>query len=222
MVLPVGIWRGPAVTRRHVLQWLGAVAVVTLQPGVVCREVRAATRPLAPYGFLNTDELAILDAAADAILPTDDLPGAREIGIVDYVQSLLSYMPGSDANCDRYVNAADVTAVEGKLFGQYVACPDGGDVNGDGTVGADDVRAAEVAAFRARPMFAAGPFSGRHPQPHFPVGATSCGTCHGPGGGGGMRSTAGVETVDVYPPAAFRQFLPMNRLQRCKRVTKPM
>jgi hypothetical protein len=204
-------------TRRRLLQLMAAAGAVALHPRLLGR-VSAGGTPsaaLPPYGFLTADELQILDAVTALILPSDERPGAREVGVVDYVQSLLSFLPGSDANCDRLVTVADLTAVEAKALGQFLRCPEGGDVDGDGAVDAADVRAAEAAAFRARPAFAGGPFSGRHPQPHFPIGATPCAVCHGAGATTAAGAAAPrTATVDVFPPDAFREFLPLNRLQR--------
>lgn len=207
---------GLILSRRRLLQLIAGAGVAALQPRLLARVVAGMTPgAVSPsYGFLDGEELTILDAATSVILPSDERPGAHEIGVVSYIQSLLSFLPGSDANCDRYVSVADLTAVEHKALGQFLGCPQGGDVNGDGAVDRDDVAAAEAAIFQARPMFAGGPFSGRNPQPHFPIGETACVVCHGANGGeqtdGGG---AGAGTVDVYPPDAFRQFLPMSRVQ---------
>jgi hypothetical protein len=208
-------WPDVRLTRRRALQLLGAAAAAGLLPPLALRRAAASSAVLPPYGFLTTDELAILEAATAVILPTDDRPGAREIGVVDYIQSLLSFLPGSDANCDRHVGAADLIAVHATVAGRPLTCATGGDVDGDGVADTADVRAAEAAIFRARPMFAAGPYSGRNPQAHFPIGRTPCQACHGAraGGTGGGGGT-GPEKVLLYPPAAFRQFYPMNRLQR--------
>jgi hypothetical protein len=204
-------------TRRRLLQLAAAAAAVAVHPRLLSRVVAggAALPALPPYGFLTADELAILDAATALILPSDARPGAREIGVVDYIQSLLSFLPGSDANCDRLVTAADLTAVEIKALGQAVACPSGGDVDGNGSVDGGDSRAAEAAAFRARPAFAGGPFSGRNPQPHFAVGDTPCSACHGAdhATAPGTSGSRAAPTVELYPPNAFREFLPLNRLQ---------
>ena len=209
-------WNHMPLTRRHVLQLMAGAAAGALHPRLLARAgTTGAVAEAAARGFLTSDELVILDAATAAILPTDDLPGARDIGVVDYIQSLLTFMPGTDANCDRFVTAADVTAIVTQAHGQAPRCADAGDVNGDGAVDPADVLAAEAAPFAARPMFGGGPFSGRNPQPHFPVGTTPCAQCHGarpssaPTGG-----TAATETVTLYPPNAFAQFTPLNRLQR--------
>lgn len=205
-----------SINRRRMLQLMAAAAAAALHPRLLARAGAAGPAGHAPYGFLTAEELRILDAATAAILPSNGGTGAREVGVVGYVQNMLSFLPGADANCDRQVNVADVTAVEQKVLGQYLGCPEGGDVDGNDAIDRDDLGAAEAAAFRARPMFAGGPFSGRHPQPHFPVGQTPCSVCHGAhdGRAAGAGAAAGPGQVLLYPPAAFREFTPMNRLQQ--------
>jgi len=84
------------ITRRHVLQLMAGTAAVALHPSLLARAgTTAAAGGVAARGFLTSDELVILDAATAAILLTDDLPGARDIGVVDYIQSLLTFMPGT-------------------------------------------------------------------------------------------------------------------------------
>jgi len=196
------------------LRLLAAGTGAALLPAIPWQRTLATTGSAASSPFLTSAELAILDAATAAIVPTDGTPGARECGVVDYIQSLLSYLPGSDANCDRHVNAADVTATILALNGTGGACPDGGDGDGSGIVDATDVTVAESAVFRARPVFAGGPFSGREPQPHFDTGDTACLVCHGIAGGGAGAAAAAAGTVDNYPPDFFREFLPLPRLRR--------
>ncbi len=207
-------------SRRQVLRLLAASAGgATLLRLPLTRA--ASTTSTASYGFLTSDELAILDAATAVIIPTapinpGSLPvGARECGVVDYIQGMLSFMPGSDVNCDRTVGAADFTAAVMGLNGPRRGCR-GGDVDGDGAVDANDVIAAESAVFAARPVHGGGPFSGRHPQPHFPTGSTPCQLCHvapiqqAPAP---MMARSAASTVDNYPPDYFTQFLPLPRLQ---------
>lgn len=204
-------------TRRQVLRLLAAGSGAALLPAPLLRRALAGTaRAASPLPFLSAQELAILDAATAVIVPTDGQPGARECGVIDYIQSLLSYMPGSDANCDRHVNAADVAATILALDGPRTDCPDGGDVDGNGLVDSTDVSVAESAVFRARPVFAGGPFSGRQPQPHFDTGSTPCEVCHGIAGAAGSASgmAAAAGTVDNYPPDSFREFLALPRLRR--------
>src|SRR5512139_2846631 len=200
--------------RRRMLQLMAAASAVALHPRLLTRIAVAAPSPaLPPHGFLNAEELAILDAAMAQILPTDGRLGAREIGVVDYVQGLLSFMPGSDANCDRRVNAADIVAIVQKSNGEDAGCAAGGDVDGDANADEADVVAAEAAVFRARPTIAGGPFSARQPQSHFPIDMP-CHFCHGavelPSG---LAAGGGSGNVDLYPPNAFREFVPLTRLQ---------
>ncbi len=115
-------------SRRRLLQLMAAATgTLALRPTLLAR---IAAAPEAPdpglYGFLTADERAILEAAVETILPSDRyLPGAKEIGVADYIQSLLSFLPGSDANCDRYVGAADLIAVEAKALGHSLGCTAG-------------------------------------------------------------------------------------------------
>ncbi|HSP99293.1 MAG TPA: gluconate 2-dehydrogenase subunit 3 family protein [Candidatus Dormibacteraeota bacterium] len=204
-------WQSPlrlVLTRRRLLQLLAGTGVLAVQPRLLAR--LAAPARSGSYGFLTADELATLDAVTALILPTDQRPGAREIGVVDYIQSLLSFLPGSDANCDQLVTAADLTAIAAHAPG--AGCT-GGDVDGDGAVDARDAQAGASAVYGARPAFGGGPFSGRQAQPHFDIGDTPCGECHGAKGDGGHAVPAPGGGVDAYPPNAFRLFPPMNRLQ---------
>jgi hypothetical protein len=201
-------------SRRQVLGLVatGAAAMLVRPPSV-----RAALASSPAHGFLTSDELAILDAATAHIVPTDSHPGARECGVVDYIQSMLSFMPGSDANCDRRVNAADVTGTAAILGGHSSACRHGGDVDGNGVVDAGDVVAAEAAVFQARPVDAGGPFSGRQPQEHFSTGTMPCYVCHSAPAphAAGAAAVAGraQSTVNNYPPDFFTEFLPLSRLR---------
>lgn len=212
-------WEGGRLSRRQVLRLMAAAttAATVLRPKVAAWSAfRAGIASEPAHGFLTAQEMAILDAAMARILPADERPGAREIGVVDYVQSLLSYMPGSDANCDRRVNAADVVAVVRWATGESGGCGAGGDVNGDASVDETDVVAAEAAVFRARPVFAGGPFSGRQPQDHSfsPIGSTPCHVCHGATSQQTGADAGTPAAAEAYPPNAFREFVPLNRLQR--------
>lgn len=201
------------ISRRELLRVMAAGAAVALLPA---RRVSAAYgTPPSAAGFLTTEEAAILEAAAARIIPTDSQPGARECGAADYIQSMLNFMPGSDANCDRGVNAADLTATVLAAQGHRPGCPLGGDADGSGAVDAADAATAEAAVFGAHPVYAGGPFSDRQPQAHFPTESTPCHVCHGaplPEGSSAATRRA-VTTVDLYSPNFFRQFLPMSRLQ---------
>ena len=200
-------------SRRELLRVMAAGALTALVPA---RRVPAAYGTTLPAArFLTTEEAAILEAAVAHIIPTDSQPGARECGAADYIQSMLSFLPGSDANCDRRVNAADLTATVLAAHGHRPSCPLAGDVDGSGVVDAADAVRAEGAVFGAQPVYAGGPFSGRQPQAHFPIGSTSCYVCHGapPQQPSAATRSAALASVDVYPPNFFTQFLPLPRLQ---------
>jgi len=206
-----------ALNRRELLRLMAAGAAAAVLPLRYAIGTAGSTpRPPLPHGFLSTDELLMLDAATAHIVPTDSQPGARECGVVDYIQSMLSFMPGSDANCDRRVSAADLTATVLRLNGTSSACAGGGDADGNGSVDAADLGTAESAVFNARPVFAGGPFSNRNPQPHFLTGGTACQVCHvAPAQQGSATVPAIVlPTRDYYPPDFFTEFLALPRLQQ--------
>jgi len=180
-----------ALSRRQVLKLAGATSLI-----LPLRRLAAQPPHLTGQGvarpFLGQREYRDLEAATARIIPTDDLPGAREAHVVDYIQGLLSALPAADANCDAHRGAADFTAILLQLDG-FVdpACP-GADVNADGMITSADARSAEIALFEAKPIFAGGPFSGRQPFGDF--------------------ATGGI--TNRLPRNAFEDFLPLNRLQR--------
>jgi len=191
----------------------GAAAI--LPAGVVRAASPGTSVTLPAYGFLTSGELAILDAATAHIVPTDDQPGARECGVIDYIQNMLTFMPGSDANCDHHVTAADITATVLSTRAANAACPGGGDVDGSGSVDAADAVAAEAAVFNAKPVYGGAPFSDRNPQSHFPTGTTGCIVCHGaaPQTGAAFALAARSTKVDNYAPDFFMEHLPLPRLR---------
>lgn len=182
--------------RRRFLQGAVMASGTLLAP----RLVRAGAGAPALPGFLRDDEYRVLEALTARIVSSDDgSPGARECGVADYVQGLLSAFPGADANSDGRVDAADLAAVA-----LAAGSGDGpADVDGDGRVGERD-RVTTVAsifggpvlagppAFAGRPLFAGGPFSDRNPFPDPATGTPS----------------------DRFPDNAFRRATPLTRLQR--------
>jgi hypothetical protein len=94
-------------SRRQFLKWAGAVGAAAALPAA-CSSVPPATTPadmlladaaadaLADAGppvlptFLTADERSLLSALADHVLPPDDAPGGAALGVVDYVERLLT------------------------------------------------------------------------------------------------------------------------------------
>jgi hypothetical protein len=183
-----------ALTRRQVLQ-LGAAGAATL-----VLPVRRAGATIAgdPAPFLTVDEYTTLEAVTARILPTDALPGAREAGVADYIQALLSLPFAGDANCDGWLSSADLTAVATQLGPADAARCRTADANADGSVDDGDRDANRAAFFgeqrvaAAARAFAGGPFSGRQPFGDFSTG----------------------DVTDTFPPNSFTSFLPLNRLQQ--------
>ena len=179
-------------TRRQLLRLgaAGGVVLLLAPPGWSFAPSATEAGPLTP--FLSESELALVEAASARIIPTDSLPGAREAGVADYIQGLLSQLPFVDANCDGQRSAADFTALlQRQGTSASEGCP-GADVNGDGTVDGADLQSAEPAFFDARPVFAGGPFSGRQPFGDFASG----------------------EITATFPAPSVDNFIPLTRLQR--------
>ncbi|MBX3026660.1 gluconate 2-dehydrogenase subunit 3 family protein [bacterium] len=187
-----------AVRRRRFLQGVAVASGALLAPRWARRAGATAPAPLA--GFLSDEQYRAVEALTARLVSADDgQPGARECGVADYVQGLLSAFPGADANADGRVSAADLTAVGLATGGS----DPNADANGDGVVDDGD-RATTVAslfggpvlagppAFAGRPIFAGGPFSDRNPYPDARTGTPS----------------------NDFPANAFASALPLSRLQR--------
>lgn len=189
-------WPHARVTRRQFVQG-AAVATSAVLFARATRWARALELP-APQGFLCEAELRVVDAFTARLVPTDDSPGARDAGVVDYIQGLLSAFPGADANADGRTSAADLTTVIGALG----STDPNADVDETGVVDAADVALTRSSifgtvlagppAFAGRPLFAGGPFSGRTPFPDPATGTPS----------------------DQFPPNAFANPLPLPRVKR--------
>lgn len=178
-------------SRRQVLKLAGALTFAAPLRRVAAQPPRLTMQGVA-RPFLGQREYRDLEAVTARIIPTDDLPGAREAHVVDYIQGLLSALPAADANCDGGRSAADFTAILLQLDGPADPACSGADVTHDGMISATDARSAEVALFEAKPIFAGGPFSGRQPFGDFATGAIT----------------------NNLPRNSFEDFLPLNRLQR--------
>lgn len=167
-----------SLSRRRFLQ--GAAAATSLLALPRAARLARAVDAAPAAGFLSADEYAVVEAITARIVSNDDgTTGARECGVADYVQGLLSAFPGADANRDGQVSAADLTAVALAAGTDDAAA----DANGDGAVDEAD-RALTTAsifgsvlvgapAFDGRPIFAGGPFSDRNPYPDPATGTPS-------------------------------------------------
>jgi len=69
--------------------WLTADAPKLL--AAAAHATRAArARPPAPFQFLTPDQAEDLDAATSQLMPSDDLPGAREAHVVHFIDTALA------------------------------------------------------------------------------------------------------------------------------------
>ncbi len=84
-------------TRRQVLQWGAAGALVALYPSLwACGgpvELKAPGRGR----FLDAEETATIEAATGRLIPEDSDPGAVSARVVDYIEGLLSAFSDYDA-----------------------------------------------------------------------------------------------------------------------------
>src|SRR4051812_35808488 len=74
-------------SRREVLEWAAATAAVAALPG--CGPKPTPPPPAGPT-YLTGGERSALSALVDAVLPADDTPGASQLGVVDFIDRLLT------------------------------------------------------------------------------------------------------------------------------------
>ncbi len=79
---------GTPVRRRRVLKMIAGAALVTLDVLLLPRLGRA--RRARRGRFFTRHQHATIEAATARFFPTDDAPGAREAGVVDYIDTLLA------------------------------------------------------------------------------------------------------------------------------------
>jgi len=85
-------------TRRRCCNWRRPVAQCSWSQPDACGAASdgAAAEPIT--GFLSADQRAILDAATARLFPSDTTAGAREAGVVDYIDGSSTRLPSADAN----------------------------------------------------------------------------------------------------------------------------
>jgi hypothetical protein len=75
------------VGRRRVLQWVGTTACASALPTFT---FGCGASPPAQTGYFSDTDAAVLNALADAIIPPDDAPGGSQLGVVNYISTLLT------------------------------------------------------------------------------------------------------------------------------------
>jgi hypothetical protein len=83
----------PIVTRRELLGWASAATAISLPPLAGCTSSpspAAAPKSTPMPSFFTSEDAAILNALADAVLPPDDLVGGSALGVVSYIETLLT------------------------------------------------------------------------------------------------------------------------------------
>jgi gluconate 2-dehydrogenase gamma chain len=118
----------PAFSRRAFLRASGGLAggsLLALQfPALLAVAEAAAAAQAAGAAFANLSplEAAALEAIAARIIPTDDTPGAREAGVIHFIDRALGdFMAGSAGELRAGVASLDALALateEGKPFAE--------------------------------------------------------------------------------------------------------
>ncbi|MBX7100829.1 MAG: gluconate 2-dehydrogenase subunit 3 family protein [Myxococcaceae bacterium] len=75
-------------SRREVLAWVSGAAAASALPA--CAPSSAPVPPVVFPRFLTDAERGALGALVDAVLPPDDLPGASALGVVEFIDRLLT------------------------------------------------------------------------------------------------------------------------------------
>jgi gluconate 2-dehydrogenase gamma chain len=92
-------------TRRELLAGLGAAgAAWVLKDALAVQDALAYARsavqqqPPPRFTALTAEEAAVLEAAADRIIPPDDLPGAKAAGVIHFLDRAFSTFAKNDLN----------------------------------------------------------------------------------------------------------------------------
>jgi hypothetical protein len=83
--------------RRELFRWLGAVAAARALPACSSSSGTHVTMPPPKASFLTTQQQQALAALADYVFPPDDQPGGSALGVVSYVETLLTALDGDTA-----------------------------------------------------------------------------------------------------------------------------
>jgi hypothetical protein len=74
--------------RRRLLQWAGGAVGASALPGLAGGCSTSSTPK--STGYFSDSDAAVLEALADAVIPPDDLPGGSQLGVVSYIETLLT------------------------------------------------------------------------------------------------------------------------------------
>lgn len=116
---------GNAVSRRDVLAALlaGAAVAATWSTSSAAAALQAAGAPAAKRAALSADEMAVLSAAAQVIVPATATPGAREAGVPQFIGALFSgWMSDDEAALFRNGLAGLDASAQARYQRGYAAC----------------------------------------------------------------------------------------------------
>ncbi|MYM34513.1 gluconate 2-dehydrogenase subunit 3 family protein [Duganella sp. FT94W] len=116
---------GAGVSRRDVLAALlaGAAVTATWTTSSAIAAIEAAGGPAAKRPGLSADEMALLSAAAQVIVPATDTPGAQEAGVPHFVGALVAGWMNDDEAALFRKGLADLDASARARYQRgYAAC----------------------------------------------------------------------------------------------------
>lgn len=116
---------GEGVSRRDVLAALlaGAAAAATWTKSSAAAALQAAGAPAAKRAALTSDEMAVLSAAAQVIVPATETPGAQEAGVPQFIGALFSgWMTDDEAAVFRNGLAGLDASAHARFQRGYAAC----------------------------------------------------------------------------------------------------
>jgi hypothetical protein len=99
------------VERRDLVRALGAVAAFALMPRTARAAWERVAAPDAPLGALRADQSALVAAAADAIIPRTDTPGATDVGVPAFIDVIVAEYYGDD---ERAAFLAGLDAIDSR------------------------------------------------------------------------------------------------------------
>lgn len=116
---------GNGVQRRDVLAALlaGAAVAATWTTSSAAAALQAAGAPAAKRTALSADEMAVLSAAAQVIVPTTETPGAQEAGVPQFIGALVAgWMTDDEAAVFRNGLAGLDASAQERYQRGYAAC----------------------------------------------------------------------------------------------------
>ena len=96
--------------RRDLIRTLGAFGAISLLPGEAGAAWARVARGMRPIGGLSEAQLALVSAVADTILPRTDTPGAVDVNVAAFVDTIVTE---NYTEVDRTAFATNLDVIDG-------------------------------------------------------------------------------------------------------------